>query len=108
MPRQFRQCMYCTNNSINNPAVVIFTAHDDMKKSLNHPLHIVLRICEDHFDTGDIKLHGQSKRLIHGALPKSYPRRDSVAFDHRYLPTKPFCLVGIRNIFVFVIFTHID
>ena len=108
MPNQARQCGYCANNSYNSPNVVIFTASAEMKKALNHPKDLSLLICEEHFDKSDVKYHGNSKRLISGAIPKSFPKREAVAFDHRYLPTRSFCLVSLSDLLRLTFQVYLD
>ena len=69
MPKSFRQCGYCANNSFKNPDVVIFEANETLKSCLNIPSNQALFICETHFGEDDIRPHGTSKRLREGAFP---------------------------------------
>ena len=95
MPKQFRQCNFCTSSSVSNPDVTIFTANDDIKYALNVPRDIISYICEEHFDPSDVKIHGNSKRLCDGAVPVNFPRQEAVLLDHNYVQTTPLDLVRI-------------
>ena len=52
MPKTYKKCSLCPNNSYVNPAVVIFTLNNDRF------------VCEEHFREEDIRPHGVSKRLV--------------------------------------------
>ena len=93
MPRAFRQCSFCGNNTTLNPGVVFFTVTDHIKQVINFAPVGVSFICEQHFDPQDVKLHGTSKRLRDNALPIYFPRLKSVSKDHDYVNTAPLNLV---------------
>ena len=94
MPKQFRQCNFCTKTSVSNPEVVIFHANDNLKSAINIPSETVIYICEEHFEVSDVKLHGNTKRLCDGAVPVFFPREEAVLKDHDYLKTTPLDLVS--------------
>ena len=52
MPKAFRKCSLCPNNSYVNEDIVIFTVNNDRF------------VCEEHYRTEDIRLHGISKRFV--------------------------------------------
>jgi len=89
MPRQFRQCNFCSNNSTQNPTATIFTVNDHIRSSLGLAQTSPSFVCEDHFDIEDIKEHGQVKRLRECAIPVHFPRLHSVSQDHNYVLTAP-------------------
>ena len=94
MPKQFRQCNFCTKNSVTNPEVVIFCANDNLKSAINVPSETVIYICEEHFELSDVKLHSNTKRLRDGAVPVFFPREEALLKDHDYLKTTPLDLVS--------------
>ena len=85
MTRHFRECNFCANNTNNKPDVVIFGASEQITRALSIQPGIEIFICEQHFDTSDIKTNGTSKRLVSGALPINFPRKESVFMDHSYV-----------------------
>ena len=87
MPKSFRQCEYCANNSYKNPEIVIFLANENLKYSMNIQSDKAVYICQTHFHEDDIRVHGTSKRLIDGAIPLSLPSQSAVNLDHPYLLT---------------------
>lgn len=95
MPRAFRQCSFCSNNSNLSPSTLYFTVTDHIRTVLNFAPPTASFICEDHFQKEDIKVHGQSKRLRDNALPVYFPRQTSVDMDHNYVRTAPLDLVSV-------------
>ena len=93
MPKQFRQCNFCTKNSVTDPELVIFRANENLKSAINIPSETLSYICEEHFDVSDVKPHGNTKRLREGAVPFIFPRQEAVLKDHDYLKTTPLDLV---------------
>lgn len=94
MPKHFRQCNFCTNNTVNKTEVVIFSANEHIRCALNIQSKAELFICEEHFETGDVRTHGNSKRLSEGSLPVHFPRTQAVLLDHSYVKTAPLDLVS--------------
>ena len=94
MPKHFRQCNFCTNNTVNKADVVIFSVNEHMRCALNIQAKAEVYICEDHFETEDVRTHGSSKRLNEGSLPVHFPRTQSVLLDHSYVKTAPLDLVS--------------
>ena len=84
MPKAFRECSFCTNNSHANLGVLFFTVTDHMRTVLNFVPPNVSFICEQHFNLEDLKNHGPSKRLRDFAVPIHFPRQVSVSKDHDY------------------------
>ena len=84
MPKAFRECSFCTNNSHVNLGVLFFTVTDHIKTVLNFAPPNISYICEQHFDLYDVKTHGPSKRLRDGAVPVHFPRQVSMSKDHDY------------------------
>jgi hypothetical protein len=95
MPRAFRECSFCSNNSNLNPGVLFFTVTEHIRVVLNFAPAVPSFICEHHFEQEDLKLHGTSKRLRENALPIYFPRQKSVSIDHSYVLTAPLNLVSI-------------
>ena len=93
MPKHFRKCNFCTNDSTSNPTIVIFSASDNLKNVLNVSQESDCFICEEHFQPSDLKPHGVTKRLRDGAHPEFFPRQDAVLLDHAYVQTGPLELV---------------
>ena len=97
MPRQFRDCSFCSRNSAQHPDTVFFTLTNAIKLSLGLDESISGFICEDHFVENDFKYHGRSKRLKQHAIPSYFPRLQAIHNDHDYVRTAPLNLViGIR------------
>ena len=94
MPKHFRQCGFCTNNTVNNVDVVIFSANEHIICALNIQTTAEVFICEEHFQTEDVRNHGNTKRLCEGSLPVHFPRTQSVLLDHSYVKTAPLDLVS--------------
>ena len=84
MPKHYRECNLCNNNTINKPELVVFSASDEMLCALHIQPGIDFFLCEEHFSISDIKAHGNTKRLIEGALPLNFPKREAVLLDHSY------------------------
>ena len=93
MPKHFRQCHYCPNNSFKNDNIVIFSASENLKTLLNVLAETVMYICEEHFNPHDVKPHGDSKRLLDSAVPMFLPRQAAVTMDHNYVLTTPLDMV---------------
>ena len=91
-----RQCNFCDNNTRNTPNVVVFTANADLKRQLNLSSEGQIFICEEHFWNEDLKKHGDSKRLVEGAVPVFFPREEARIMDHMYVKTAPLDLVSIN------------
>ena len=87
MPRAFRSCNFCSNNSRENPGVSFFSLSDRMIKSLKLSRITSNYICETHFTPDDIIPHSQGRRLRFNALPIFFPREDYLQ-DHDYFPSK--------------------
>ena len=94
MPRAFRQCRFCSNNTNLNPGILHFTVTDHIKSCLNITFPSACFICEEHFEIEDFKVHGDSRRLKDTAVPVHFPRRKSVSHDHNYILTGPLNLVS--------------
>ena len=94
MPKHYRQCGMCTNNSTNAPDVVIFRANAHIVSALNLQAGVELLICEKHFNDEDVKIHGKSKRLGENCLPVNFPMKESVMLDHCYVTTSPLVFVS--------------
>ena len=100
MPKHHRQCSFCSNNTVSNPEVVIFCANDNMKCLLNVPKESDSYICEQHFDSSDLKPHSNTKKLRDGALPVVFPQQEAVWLDHNYVQTAPLDMVGKVSIHI--------
>ena len=94
MPKHFRQCTFCANNSTISPEKVIFATTEHILSVLNVQTAPNLYICEDHFDPEDVRAHGTTKRLVEGSLPSHFPKKEVVLLDHSYVSTEPLNLVG--------------
>ena len=90
MTKHYRKCGLCSLDTNTDPNLVIFTASDLIKQSLNQPLGVPLMICEKHFDDSDMRAHGTSKRLKAGAVPIILRDEISVTQEHNYFPS-PTC-----------------
>ena len=95
MAPHHRQCYFCGNNTRSAPNIVVFTANDNMKKhlKLSQPQQGQIYICEVHFWNEDLKKHGDSKRLVEGAVPVFFPREEARNTDHMYVLTAPMDMV---------------
>ena len=69
MPRHFRRCNFCLVSTVDQPHLVFFLMNQKKKKMLNIMTDSEIFICENHFKPSDIRLHANSKRLVHGAMP---------------------------------------
>ena len=96
MPKHFRQCNFCTQNSTKSPNLVIFKANENLKSLVSFNTENEMFICEDHFNQDDLKTHGETKRLVDGAVPVFLPRQESVTMDHNYVATAPLNMDMVR------------
>ena len=87
MPKHFRKCNFCPQNSITHPDIVIFLANNDLKQDMNISTDGLFYICESHFQASDLKPHGTTKRLRDGAVPLTLPNQEAVRLDHDYVLT---------------------
>ena len=87
MTRHFIQCSFCACNTTSHPQLSFFGVNTYMKNYLKVKSDANLKICEIHFDPCDVKIHGQCKRLVNGALPYILPTTHSSDRDHDYLRT---------------------
>ena len=95
MPKHFRRCDFCTNNTATNPDIVIFCANEHIISVLDVRSDTELFICEAHFNPNDVKAHGTSKRICEGSIPVYFPRKDAVDLEHNYVSTGPLNLVSM-------------
>ena len=96
MPKHYRQCNFCTQNSSKSPNLVIFKANENLKSLVSFNTDNEMFICEDHFKEDDLKPHGETKRLLDGAVPVFLPRQESVTMDHNYVATAPLDMDMVR------------
>ena len=100
MPKHFRQCTFCANNTTVSPEKVIFATTEHILSVLNvHSAHD-LYICEDHFSSTDVRAHGTTKRLVEGSIPVHFPKKEAVLLDHCYVSTEPLNLVSNFHFYV--------
>ena len=96
MPKHYRKCGMCSADTITDPNIVIFTATNKIKRSLNYPTEILLMICERHFDDNNLRTHGTSKRLTAGAVPIILTDESLVVTEHSYFPNPTCLLILVR------------
>ena len=85
MPKAFRECGFCDKDSYRNVEIVFFSITQEIRYSLKLKSDSSMEfICENHFKKQDMKLHGLSKRLVAGAIPSYFPRKDYVLNEHDY------------------------
>ena len=87
MPKAYRQCDFCTRDSVKNPDILIFLANENLKSSINIYSDEKFYICETHFKEEDIRPHGTTKRLREGAVPVNLPNQAAASLDHSYILT---------------------
>ena len=85
MPRHYRQCHFCTNNTSSNPELVFFSANEHILRALKINCVVQLYICEEHFSANDVNIVGNSKRLRQGCLPVNFSTRQASLLDHSYV-----------------------
>ena len=84
MPKHFRQCNLCSNNTWNKPELVFFTANKESVRALHLKAEIKYFFCEEHFLDSDIKIHGHTKRLVEGSVPVNISLRGTVSQEPCY------------------------
>ena len=94
MPKAYRECSFCSNNSVKSPQTVFFSVTNHIRSHLDFNQPGACYICKDHFTDEDFKVHGSSKRLKTFAIPHYFPRQTAVT-EHSYHRTTTKCLVGI-------------
>ena len=67
---------------------MIFLVNESLKCFMNISTDGIFHICESHFESCDLKPHGDTKRLREGAKPVALPNLESVSLDHCYVRTK--------------------
>ena len=87
MPRHYRQCHLCSNNTSNKSGLVFFRANEHILLALKIDSAAQLYICEEHFHASDVKIVGNSKRLRQGCLPINFSLREVSLLDHGYVNT---------------------
>ena len=87
MPKAYRQCDFCTRNSVKNQDILIFLASENLKTSINIYSEENFYICETHFKEEDLRHHGTTKRLREGAVPVNLPNQAAASLDHQYVLT---------------------
>ena len=92
-------CYLCSNSTTKTPDISFFIATEQIVKYLNLPKNRDIFICDEHFDEKDLKSHGVKKRLNHGALPVSFPKKEAFLLDHGYFCTAPLDLVSVLYIY---------
>ena len=93
MPKAYRQCDFCTRNSVKNPDILIFLVNENLKTSMNIYSDKNFYICETHFKEEDLRPHGTTKRLREGSLPVNLPNQAAVSLDHPYVLTTQLLVV---------------
>ena len=93
MPKHFRQCSFCPQNSTTAPDIAMFLANNDLKQDMDIFSESAFFICENHFKDTDLKPHGNTKRLREGAVPVTLPNQEAVRLDHDYVLTTHLDLV---------------
>ena len=73
MPKHFRRCNFCLTSTLEQPKLVIFQVTDKVKKKFNLCLENDYYVCENHYNPNDLRKHGESKRVISGAIPNILP-----------------------------------
>ena len=79
MPKSWRKCSLCSVDSFSRPDLVIFSTRVAYKTADGPGVRY---ICELHYQKEDIRVHGDSKRLVSGAKPS--PLNPNIG-DHSYI-----------------------
>ena len=68
----FHSCLLCKDNNFKNPDLSFFKANKATVRHFNLDKNKDYFICEAHFDSKDLKCHGNTKRVINGRIPVHY------------------------------------